>query len=370
MADYNLFFYPLSALDETQGSSFFGLIPAGTMFPDGDVPNVLANNTGFGIVPTTLELTGTGSRITISDDDGDLNDEDTDPPTIVSDPDGVTNSAVGQEFQLSYAYQLSGSDGSIINIQVIDFVNPSEPFGGGFSQEGITADAPLVPGVTYTVVDVFDGLGPETNIPYADLVPCFCKGSLIETPEGMRPVEDLKVSDLVVTADRGAQPIMWIGGSELTREKLMALPELRPIEIMPGSLGVNIPNRPLRVSPQHRMMMRSKIAQRVFGVTEVLIPAKKLLPCEGVNRCDDGEPVVYYHFMTSGHDIVFANGAPTETLFLGSQADKIFPSETLQEMERIFGKDFHQVAARSIATGKGQRILVERHIRNHKELVS
>lgn len=373
MPNYNLYFYPLSALDETEGTFntiLFGIIPTGTIFPDGDTPNYSADNSNVLSTPAELELTGSGSRITIFDNDPDLNDEDMVPPTLVSDPDGVTNSAVGQEFQLSYSYQLSGSDGSTINIQVIDFVNPGEPLGGNFSQDGITADAPLVPGVTYTVVGVFDGLGPETNPAYDSLVPCFCEGSLIETPDGLRPIEELKVSDLVVTADRGVQPIMWIGHSTVSREKLKALPELRPIEFMPGSLGADLPNAPLRVSPQHRMMVRSKIAQRIFDIDEVLIPAKKLLPCEGVNLCEDEEPVVYYHFRTPGHDIVFANGAPTETLFLGSQADKIFSSETLQEMKMIFGDDFQQVAARTIVKGKKQRSLVERHIRNNKELVN
>ncbi|MEL6479553.1 MAG: Hint domain-containing protein, partial [Pseudomonadota bacterium] len=42
---------------------------------------------------------------------------------------------------------------------------------------------------------------------------CYCPGALILTNRGEVPVEDLRVGDLLVTADHGLQPLVWIGVS-------------------------------------------------------------------------------------------------------------------------------------------------------------
>lgn len=44
---------------------------------------------------------------------------------------------------------------------------------------------------------------------------CFVKGSLIQTPKGDVPVENLKVGDLVITKNYGLQSIRWIGSRQL-----------------------------------------------------------------------------------------------------------------------------------------------------------
>lgn len=40
-------------------------------------------------------------------------------------------------------------------------------------------------------------------------VVCFAAGTLIDTPQGLRPVEDLRAGDLITTLDHGAQPLGW-----------------------------------------------------------------------------------------------------------------------------------------------------------------
>src|SRR6056297_1430822 len=44
-----------------------------------------------------------------------------------------------------------------------------------------------------------------------DQVPCFVAGTLIKTPLGDVPVEQLQAGDLVITQDHGAQPVRWAG---------------------------------------------------------------------------------------------------------------------------------------------------------------
>lgn len=38
---------------------------------------------------------------------------------------------------------------------------------------------------------------------------CFAAGTMIRTARGERPVEKLRVGDLVVTRDNGLQPLAW-----------------------------------------------------------------------------------------------------------------------------------------------------------------
>lgn len=167
---------------------------------------------------------------------------------------------------------------------------------------------------------------------------CFTRGTMIMTIDGEASVESLKVGDRVFTMDAGFLPIRWIGFSRVPAWKLSANPNLRPIRIRAGALGPESPTRDLLISPQHRVLVRSKIAKRMFGTDEVLIPAKKLLSLDGVDIHNDGEAVEYWHFLFDSHQIVLSNGAPTESLFLGAEAIKALSPEAKEEIAALFPK--------------------------------
>lgn len=143
-----------------------------------------------------------------------------------------------------------------------------------------------------------DDLGP----------PCFTPGTLIATPVGERPVEDLKPGDLVLTADNGAQPLMWIG-----RTRIAADGDHAPIQFQKGVLGLS---RALLVSPQHRMLIDDWRAPYLFGESEVLVAAHCLVNGDTVTRVESAE-VEYIHLLFKEHEILFANGAKSESYFPG-----------------------------------------------------
>jgi hypothetical protein len=60
----------------------------------------------------------------------------------------------------------------------------------------------------------------------------------------------------------------------------------------------------------------------MFGNTEVLVAAKQLLEIEGVDVADDFDDVSYFHLLLDHHEIVYANGVPSESLYLGQEAQK------------------------------------------------
>jgi Ca2+-binding RTX toxin-like protein len=167
-------------------------------------------------------------------------------------------------------------------------------------------------------------------------VVCFAGGTQILTNHGPVAVEDLSHGDLVLTADSGCRPISWIGRRRLGWADLDRNPALRPIRIAAGALGNGLPDLDLIVSPQHRIMVRSRLAIRMFDCQEVLLAAKHLVGLPGIEVAGDLSQVTYWHFLFDRHEIVFANGAATESLFTGPEALKAMSAEQRKEILTLF----------------------------------
>ena len=142
---------------------------------------------------------------------------------------------------------------------------------------------------------------------------CFTPGTMIETPQGRRPVEQLRQGDLVQTKDDGAQEIQWVGSRRMTGARLYAMPHLRPIRIRAGALGIDIPDGDLLVSPQHRMLVRGRAAQALFNAPEVLMSAIDMINERSISVDHALREVTYIHLLFARHQIVWANGLETES---------------------------------------------------------
>lgn len=163
---------------------------------------------------------------------------------------------------------------------------------------------------------------------------CFTTGTLIDTPEGARKVEDLQVGDLVLTRDHGPQPIRWIGERTLSVAELRRKPNFWPVTFAEGFDGNS---RPLTVSPQHRMLVTGWRAEMLFGEDGVLVPAKAFLDHELVQQSRPTEPVTYIHLFFDTHEVIRSEGLWTESLFPGDEAMKSLAPEAIAEFETLFG---------------------------------
>ena len=204
-------------------------------------------------------------------------------------------------------------------------------------------------------------------------VVCFTAGTLIGTLLGPVRVEDLKAGDDVLTLDTGTQKIRWIGSTHRDSIDLAADPKLRPVRISAGALGEGLPAQNLLVSRQHRFLVRSAIAQRMFETSEVLLPAIKLIGLEGIDIAQDIDAVEYFHILFDRHEIVCSNGAWSESLFTGPEALQAVPPASAQEIKKLFPEicepDYEPASARHIPeTDKLMRELVARHKKNNKPL--
>jgi len=206
-----------------------------------------------------------------------------------------------------------------------------------------------------------------------EVLPCFTRGTLILTEHGVVAVEDLSVGARVMTRDHGPQEIRWIGSRVMTAAGLARNPRLRPVRIRAGALGDNTPSSDLLVSPQHRVLVRSKIAQRMFGTDEILVAARQLLPLDRIEIAEDVPGVEYFHILFDRHEVVISNGAETESLYTGPQALKAVGKAAQEEIFALFPElkdhDHRWTPARPLAPGRMARRLADRHAANGKPLV-
>lgn len=212
-------------------------------------------------------------------------------------------------------------------------------------------------------------------------VVCFARGTRIMTPFGDIPIEELERGDMVKTLDNGMKPIRWIGHRKLSADDLAKAPAMRPILIKARSIGGGLPKTDLVVSPQHRVMIRSRIAKRMFGKEEVLIAAKHLLAIPGVSVIEECDGVEYWHFLFDQHEVVFAESMPAESLYTGKEALKTLSEKSRNEIFTLFpelanldhdklGVDCPSpMGARIFPKGPEARELTKRHIKNDQALL-
>ncbi len=164
----------------------------------------------------------------------------------------------------------------------------------------------------------------------------FATGTVIDVEGGQTRVEDLKVGDMVRTKDNGYQPIRWIASRTLTARDFAVDPSLRPIRIQAGALGEAKPARDLMVSPQHCVLLDDWRCELLFGEDEVLVAAQALLNDHSITVDHDSEEVTYYHFLFDTHQIVYSNGAETESFHPASVDVQGLGAAKCDELYRIF----------------------------------
>ena len=135
---------------------------------------------------------------------------------------------------------------------------------------------------------------------------CFLKGTTIRTVSGDRKIEDLAIGDLLPTMFGGLRPIQWIG--RYPRKKSdPSKPWVRnalPVRIARSALALDLPRADLYVTAAHSLL-----------VDGVLVPAEILINGTTIVRYEpESDELEFFHIKLESHDVIYAEGAPTETL--------------------------------------------------------
>ena len=191
----------------------------------------------------------------------------------------------------------------------ITFTNTNDT-GGGLSGFFTTPDGTLV------------------NFSEIENIICFTPGARILTPRGERAVETLRPGDLVITRDHGLQPIRWIGASTVPGHDRFA-PVRIAAHVLDGARA------PLLVSPQHRVLFTGYRAELLFGTDEVLVAAKHLIDGRDVILAPQSA-VTYVHLMFDRHEVIYAEGAPTESFHAADMGLSAISEAAREELFAIF----------------------------------
>ncbi|PIE13535.1 MAG: hypothetical protein CSA70_04475 [Rhodobacterales bacterium] len=154
----------------------------------------------------------------------------------------------------------------------------------------------------------------DTDACYSHSFLCFAADTRIATAMGPVAAGELWEGDHVLTRDFGPQPVQWIG-----RRCVVGRGANTPVLFAPGTIGNHAP---LRLSPQHRVMIQSPMAEMMFAAHQVLVPAEALINGDTV-RYDPCRKVDYVQLLLQHHHILDAEGAPCESLLYGDMARAI-----------------------------------------------
>ncbi|KIN60910.1 Hemolysin-type calcium-binding protein [Sulfitobacter noctilucae] len=294
-------------------------------------------------------------------------DDDTQVGSQITYDLGGGAQTVSQDSVASYNVSLSLGDGTTLNtiVNVIQLTN-----GATFINEnidGVPLDNLNIQAVTLGTVVEDNAYGWMTarSIDNARIV-CFASGTLIETPQGQRAVEDLTVGDLVTTLDHGPQPVIWHA-----LQVASGLGNTAPIEVGAHALGPGMPFRRLLLSPQHRVLLRSPIVNRMVGTEEALVAAKLLCDAVGISVKPYLNKVTYHHILLPQHAILWANGAAAESFFPGPEALKSLEPAQLAQLNKCLeqrGGDYG--LCRDTIKRKTSGKLVARHAKNCLPMVN
>jgi hypothetical protein len=188
-------------------------------------------------------------------------------------------------------YSGTEMSGIVISGESIDFWSGGDVLGGVYALDEIT--------LPNAIITSFN----------QDPAPCFNKGTQILTQDGYKSVESLKVGDMIQTfgdidkthvtlRDSTFQKCVFIKKTIVTfPTQLTAL-----ICFKAGSLGDNLPEQDLYVSPNHGMVVGDslKAAKYLVTGTKIFQNLKK-------------QGIQYYHIELESHSCVKANGALTES---------------------------------------------------------
>lgn len=145
---------------------------------------------------------------------------------------------------------------------------------------------------------------------------CFLRGTHIRTADGERCIEDLKPGDLLPTHFKGLQPIQRIERWRYSRGKIARWKkQLMPVRVVKSALAHNVPHSDLYLTQGHALF-----------VDGILIPAGALVNGATITLHPAHENDVFdiFNIRLAQHDVIYAEGAPCETLLQSDHASTNF----------------------------------------------
>ncbi len=202
----------------------------------------------------------------------------------------------------------SGNDVITVNSQADDIIggagHDTVVFADAAAMYNLTRQSDVVDVTGLGVTDVLDGV---TTLQFADRreaamdIACFADDTMILSADGPAPVQALTVGDLLVTSSGVLRPIIWRGRRSIDCRRHPNPAAVWPVEIAAGALGPGLPERALRLSMDHAVLLAG-----------ALVPVRLLVNGVSIRQVAVAT-VTYHHIELAAHDMIFANAAACES---------------------------------------------------------
>ncbi len=113
-------------------------------------------------------------------------------------------------------------------------------------------------------------------------------------------------------------------------------PELRPISFAPNSLGPSLPDKQMKLSPQHKLWINSPLNALYCEYDTLLISAKHLTNGTTIKVDHTTQGEEYIHLLFDCHEIIYADGVETESFNPGEWAMGLMEAEAKLELDIQF----------------------------------
>jgi hypothetical protein len=232
---------------------------------------------------------------------------------------GSEAGTAGAAVRLEARYILMAPDGDKVDLLILHL-------GSADDQRFALPLSPVAAQVDYTLLSVEPA---EGDLHLADLL-ClsFARGTMITLTDGsQRPIEALVPGVQVLTRDHGRQPVRWIGHA-----RLRATGSFAPVVITAGTIGND---GDLIVSQHHRVFLYQRHRLPGLPTAELLVQARDMLDGEKVYLREGGF-VDYFSLVFDRHEIIYAEGVPSESLMVNDATVNRLPPEIAADVKARF----------------------------------
>ncbi len=179
----------------------------------------------------------------------------------------------------------------------------------------LTSERALEKGQVYETLDIITSVSsnsklrrPEQPVTQTGQSTGICQHTHIMTIKGEVPVENLRIGDLIVTRDRGMQPLLWIG---------TAAPSASTKFVVFSKDSINN-SRDMTVSPNQLVVLKGSQALLRYGQREVLIAARTFVNGDDIHyTSNSGRP--FYQLLLPAHAVIYAEAAAMESYLPSAQ---------------------------------------------------
>jgi len=209
-----------------------------------------------------------------------------------------TNNIMGQGNYNNYDSVLLNDANNISNY----FILSNEPSGNFVSGDSINHN--VTDARYWYMGNRMYQYGDSTTNAFKNLTAsCFLAGAEIDTPNGLKKIEDLKINDEIYTYNNKRKEITKIIWSGKSSVKTTQKDEYSyPVKILKNSISENIPSEDISVTNDHCIFIQDNFVPVRMLVNGMTIFYDKSVQC-----------YEYFHIETEIHSIIMANNLMTET---------------------------------------------------------